>query len=76
MPASTLLMPEAKKAVAMHEQGYSQPQIAQALGRSRKAIRTGLRHMGVASRSPADGYRAWLRLRDGVGNRVPLPHPQ
>jgi hypothetical protein len=75
MPASTLLMPEAKRAVQMHEQGYSQPQIAQALGRSRKAIRTGLRHMGVTPRTSADGYRSWLRLRGGVGNRALTGRP-
>jgi biotin operon repressor len=69
MPASVLLITEAHKAVQMHEQGYSQPQIAQAIGRSRKAIRTGLRQMGVAPRSPAEGYRLWLKLRGGVGNR-------
>lgn len=51
----------------MYEQGHSQPQIARALGRSRKAIRTGLRHMGVTTRSRRDGYLAWLRLRGGLG---------
>lgn len=70
MPASVLLITEAKKAVQMHAQGYSQKQIARALGRSRKAVRTGLRHMGVQQRSSADGYRLWLQLRGGVGNRA------
>jgi hypothetical protein len=75
MPASVLLMPEATKAVQMYAAGHSTPQIAQALGRSRKAIRTGLRQMGVAPRSPANGYRAWLRLRGGVGNKINAAQP-
>lgn len=67
MPASVLLITEAKRAVQMYEQGYSQKQIARALGRSRKAVRTGLRHMSVTQRSSDEGYRTWLRLRGGVG---------
>jgi hypothetical protein len=76
MPAAVLLMPEATKAVQMYAAGHSTPQIAAALGRSRKAIRTGLRQMGVAPRSAADGYRAWLRLRGGVGNKITAPRSE
>ena len=64
MPASVLLMPEAVKAVQLYEQGYGTPEIAQALGRSRKAIRTGLRHMGISTRTNADARKAWLATRD------------
>lgn len=64
MPASVLLMPEAVKAAQMYRSGYGTPEIAQALGRSRKAIRTGLRHMGVPTRAASDARMAWLALHD------------
>ncbi len=69
MPASVMTMPEATRARQMHERGMSQPQIAQALGRSRKAVRTAFKQLGIEQRSPADGYREWLRARGGIGNR-------
>jgi transposase len=58
-------MPEALKAAEMYEQGHSLPQIAAVIGRSRKTIATGLRQLGRQPRTPAEGYRAWLRLRGG-----------
>lgn len=67
MPASVMTMPEAKKAAQMHAEGYSQPQIAKALGRSRSAVRTAFRQLDIQTRNPAEGYRAWLRLRGGKG---------
>lgn len=73
MPASVMTMPEASKALQMHEAGHSQPQIAAALGRSRSAVRTALRQLGVAPRTPTEGYRAWLQLRGGVGNKRAAP---
>lgn len=71
MPASVMTMPEAARAVQMYREGYSQPQIATALGRSRKAVRTALRQLGVQTRTSADGYRIWLRKRGGVGTKHP-----
>lgn len=73
MPASVLLMPEAVKAVQMYRSGYGTPEIAQALGRSRKAIRTGLRHMGVPTRTNAEARRAWLALRQNLPRPWPFP---
>lgn len=73
MPASVLLMPEAVKAVQLYEQGYGTPSIAQALGRSRKAVRTGLRHMGVPARTSTEGLHAWLALREAA--LPPPPEP-
>jgi biotin operon repressor len=70
MPASVMTMPEATKALQLYEAGYSQPQIAAEIGRSRKAVRTAFRQLGVQPRSSTDGYRAWLRLRGGRGNRA------
>ncbi len=69
MPASQMTMPEATRAAQMHREGYSQKQIAQALDRSRKAIRSALRQLGVQQRSRGEGYRTWLALRGGRGNR-------
>lgn len=60
MPASVMTMPEAKKAAQMYEEGYSQPQIAQEIGRTRKAVRTAFRQLGIQPRSSAEGYRLWL----------------
>lgn len=73
MPASVLLMPEAVKAVQLYEQGYGMPEIADTLGRSRKAIRTGLRHMGVPTRTNAEARRAWLALRNDTPRQWPFP---
>ena len=67
MPASVLTMPEATRAAQMHQAGHSELQIAAALGRSRKAVRTGLRQIGVQPRTKGEGYRAWLALRGGKG---------
>jgi IS30 family transposase len=63
MPASVLLAPEGKRLAELYAQGYSVPQIAETLGRSRKAIRTGMRHLGMQPRTSAEGLRVWLRLR-------------
>lgn len=68
MPASVMKMPEARKAVQMYQEGFSQPQIAQAVGRSRKAVRTALAQLGVKPRTPTEGYLAWLEQRKS-------PHP-
>jgi DNA-binding NarL/FixJ family response regulator len=57
MPASVMTMPEAKKAVQMYAEGYSQPQIAAHLNRSRKAVRTALRQLGVKPRTLAEAWR-------------------
>lgn len=73
MPASVLLMPEAVQAVQMYQQGYGTPEIARTLGRSRKAIRTGLRHMGVQTRTNAEARLAWLALREDAPRPWPFP---
>lgn len=65
MPASVMTMPEASRALDLYGKGYSQPQIAKEIGRSRKAVRTAFRQLGVSPRSRGDGYRAWLRLHGG-----------
>jgi AraC-like DNA-binding protein len=70
MPASPILMPEALKAADLYAQGYSLPQIAEVVGRSRKTVATGLRMLGHQPRSRTEGYRQWLRLRGSVGNRA------
>lgn len=57
MPASVMTMPEATKAVQMYQSGASQPEIAEALRRSRKAVRTALRQLGVPARSASDAQR-------------------
>lgn len=72
MPASVMTMPQAKVAVQMHRDGYSQPQIAAALNLSRSAVRTGLKHMGVHPRTQAEGYRSWLLLRGGRGTKAKI----
>lgn len=61
MPTTVLTMPKARLAARLYEQGYSQPQIASVLGRSRNAVRTALRHMNVQCRDPAEGVRARIR---------------
>jgi hypothetical protein len=70
MPASPVTMPQAKQAVLMYQQGHSQPQIAVALGLCRSSVRTALRLMDVQPRSQTEGYRSWLALRGGVGNKI------
>lgn len=70
MPASVMTMPEALKARQMHEQGLSQVQIAAALGRSRKAVRTMFRQLDIQPRSSAEGYRTWLQSRGGKGTKA------
>ena len=67
-----MTMPQAKRAVQMHRDGFSQPQIAAALNLSRSAVRTGLKHMGIQPRTQAEGYRAWLRLRGGRGTKATI----
>jgi len=67
MPASVMTMPEAKRAVEMHAEGFSQPQIAAALNRSRKAVRTAFRQLGVQQRSRAEGLRE--RIKQAGGHR-------
>lgn len=57
MPASRTTMPEAKKAAALYLAGKSQPAVAAELGKSRKAVRTALRHLGVQARNGADAQR-------------------
>lgn len=61
MPASVMTMPEAKRAAQMYAEGYSQPQVAKTLCRSRKAVRTALRQLGIPMRSSAEGLRARLQ---------------
>jgi DNA-binding NarL/FixJ family response regulator len=58
MPASVLTMPEATKAVRLYAKGDGTPAIAAALGRSRKAVRTALRQLGVRPRSLSEATRA------------------
>ena len=41
----------------MYQQGYSQPQIAASLNRSRKAVRTVLRQLGVKTRTSSEAWR-------------------
>lgn len=72
MPVCPVTMPQAKQAVQMYQQGHSQPQIAAALGLSRSSVRTTLRLMDVQVRTQTEGYRAWLALRGGVGNKATL----
>jgi IS30 family transposase len=67
MPASTVTMPEARHVAKLYGMGYSQTQIARSLGRSRSAIRTALRLLGIPTRTPTAGYRAWLARRGGKG---------
>lgn len=50
MPASVMTMPEARKAIDLYQQGLSQPAVAQAIKRSRKAVRTAFRQLGVQMR--------------------------
>lgn len=50
MPASTMTMPEARRAAQLYESGLSQPEVAKRLQRSRKAVRTALRRLGVELR--------------------------
>lgn len=57
MPASVMTMPEATKAVQMYQAGHGQPEIAAALQRSRKAIRTAFRQLGVQTRDRAEAQR-------------------
>jgi hypothetical protein len=52
-----LTMPEATKAAQMYRQGLSHPQVARELGRSRKAIRTALRLLGVPARNASEAQR-------------------
>ena len=57
MPAIKTTMPEARKAAHLYAQGLSQPQVAATLGRSRKSIRTALRHLGVEPRDASAAQR-------------------
>ena len=70
MPASPILMPEAMKAAELYAKGHSMSQIALVVGRSRKTVATGLRQLGLDARTTTEGYREWLRLRGGVGNKA------
>jgi DNA-binding NarL/FixJ family response regulator len=76
MPASVMTMPEATKAVQLHALGYSQPQIAQELGRSRKAVRTAFRQLGVKQRTNAESQCARARLKQIGSTPVSPPRTQ
>jgi hypothetical protein len=67
MPASVMTMPEAVKAKTMYEQGHGQPEIARALNRSRKAVRTAFRQLGIEVRSRAEAQRARYRQSPSPG---------
>lgn len=64
MPASSLLMPEARKAAELYAQGYSMEQTAAKIGRSRKVVATGLKHMGVKTRPLTEGAALWRKRKD------------
>lgn len=64
MGASVMTMPEATRAVQMYAEGYSQPQIAKALGRTRTAVRTAFKQLGVKQRTPTEGVREWVKRRN------------
>jgi hypothetical protein len=58
MSASTVTMPEATVIRQMYESGHGTPAIAVTVGRSRKAVRTALRQLGVELRSRSQAQYA------------------
>jgi hypothetical protein len=63
MPASKTTMPEALTIAKLYEQGYGTKRIAAATAKSRKAVRTALRHLGVQMRDLKEARRAELALK-------------
>lgn len=61
MPANhALLMPQAKEAARLYEQGLSTAQIGQRFGVSRQAVGSALSAVGVRLRTPLEGrLRRW-----------------
>lgn len=50
MGATTVTMPQAKKAAELYAAGMSQRAIAEAIGLTRRGVRTALHHMGIECR--------------------------
>jgi ParB-like chromosome segregation protein Spo0J len=60
---------EDERAAELYGLGFSQPEVAGALGRSRKAVRNALRRMEVSPRNPAQGQREWIERQRVKDNR-------
>jgi hypothetical protein len=64
---------EDQRAAELYRLGFSQPEVARVIGRSRKAVRQALARSSIAPRSRADGYREWIARARGRGNRAKPP---
>jgi ParB-like chromosome segregation protein Spo0J len=60
---------EDERAAELYELGFSQPEVAGALGRSRKAVRQALKRMGVPIRTSQQGQREWIDRQRVKDNR-------
>jgi hypothetical protein len=69
MPFPQMSKAEDERAAELYSLGFSQPEVAGALRRSRKAVRQALRRMGVQARSPHAGQREWIARQRVKDNR-------
>lgn len=68
MPFPQMAPHEDDRAAELYALGFSQPEVAGIMNRSRKAVRQALKRKGIQPRTSPDGYREWIR-RAGHGNR-------
>jgi hypothetical protein len=58
---------EDEQIAELYSFGYSQPEVARRVGRSRMAVRRALKRQGIESRTPKQAQREWLdsqRVKD------------
>lgn len=63
---------EDERIAELYEMGFSQPEVARAVGRSRQAVRQALRRTGVPVRTSKQGQHEWLKRKNFIsGRRMP-----
>ena len=60
---------EDERAADLYRIGFSQPEVARVIGRSRKAVRQALNRMNVKPRSSKAGQREWIDRQRCKDNR-------
>jgi IS30 family transposase len=60
---------EDEQIAELYSFGYSQPEVARRVGRSRTAVRRALKRQGIEARSPKQAQREWIDSQRVKDNR-------